>query len=217
MKTVNRCSQSKELALNVNFRSHLIQQHWKTKDKNEICSFFIWKFQIYTPVAVTMKGSGLTHGAVPFITAISTVQLVVASLCDRVAHRPPSKATGRHRSLPRHPAGKLVQTAAPAALLVLPCLRTVPFPVAALLLSKATSCRSPTPALPRGAIGPDVESGVEPAPLRARKGFIGHRKQASTGFNLNWFVIRGAGNLSTCKNIVLTKPLSQNFKMRCHS
>lgn len=146
-----------------------------------------------------MKGSWLTHGAVPLVAAISTVQLVVASLCDRVAHRSPSKVTGRHRSLPCHPAGKLVQAAAPATLLVLPRLRTIPFPVTALLLGKATSCCSPTPALPRGTVRPDVERGVEAAPLRARKSLIRHRQQASIGFNLDWFVIRGAGNLSKCK------------------
>lgn len=132
-----------------------------------------------------MKGPWLTHGAVPLVAAISTVQLVVASLCDWVAHRSASKVTGRHRSLPRHSAGKLVRTAAPATLLVLPRLGTVPFPVAALLLGEATPCCSPAAALPRGAVGPDVERGVEATPLRARKRLIGQRQQASMGFNLN--------------------------------
>ncbi len=132
-----------------------------------------------------MKGSWLAHGAVPLVAAISAVQLVVASLCDWVAHRPASKVTGCHRSLPRHSAGKLVQAAAPATLLVLPRLETVPFPVAALLLGKATSRCSSTPALPRGAVGPDVERGVEAASLRARKRLVCQRQQASMGLNLD--------------------------------
>lgn len=147
------------------------------------------------PVAVAVKGSRLTHGAVPLVAAIRTVQLVVASLCDGVAHWSTGKVTGRQRPLPRHPAGELVHAAASAALLILPRLWTVPFPVTALLLREAASCCPPAPTLPRGAVGPDVEGGVEAAALRARKCLVLQRQQAGIGFNLNRFVIRGAGNL----------------------
>lgn len=132
-----------------------------------------------------MKGPRLAHGAVPLVAAISTVQLVVTSLCDGVAHRPASEVTGCHGPLSRHSTGKLVLTATPATLLVLSRLRTVPFPIAALPLGEATSCCSPAPALPRGAVGPNMERGVEAAPLRARKSLIRQRQQAGVGFNLD--------------------------------
>lgn len=132
-----------------------------------------------------MKGPRLTHGAVPLVAAVSTVQLVVASLCDRVAHGPAGKMTGRHRPLARHPAGELVRTAAPASLLVLPRLGTVPLPVAALFLSEATSRRSPAAALPRWAVAPDVERGVEAASLRVAKSLVRQRQQAGVGLDLD--------------------------------
>lgn len=120
---------------------------------------------VHGPVAVTVEGSRLTRGTVPLVAAVGAVQLVVTPLLHGVTHRPPRKVTGCGRPLARHPAGKLVHAAAPAALLVLPRLGAVPLPITALLLGEAPTCRSATTALPGGAVGPNVEGGVEAVPL----------------------------------------------------
>lgn len=112
-----------------------------------------------------MEGSWLTQGAVPLIAAVGTVQLVVTSLLHGVTHWPPRKVTGCGHPLTRHPTGKLVHAAAPAALLILSCLRAVPFTITALLLGEAPACRAAATALPGGAVGPNVEGGVETVPL----------------------------------------------------
>lgn len=152
----------------------------------------------HRPVAVTMKGPRLAHAAVLLIAAISAVQLVVASLRHWVTHRPASKVDG-WCSLSWHATGKLVQSAAPASLFILSSLRTVPFPIAALLLGKATSCCSPTPTFPWRAVAPNMECGVKAAPLRVSKCLILQWQQASMWLNLDWFGIWGAINLSKCR------------------
>lgn len=171
----------------------------KPENKNETTVLWARDSLKHWPVAVTMKGSWLTHSAVSLVAAVSTVQLVVASLCDWVTHWPACKVTGCHRSLPCYPAGKLVQATTPAALLILPRLWTVPLPITALLLGKAASCCTSTTTLPRRAVRANMERGVEATSLRARKSLVGQWQQASMGFNLDWFVIGGAGDLSKCR------------------
>jgi len=143
----------------------------------------------HRPVAVTVEGARLTYGAVPLVAPVSAVQLVVASLRHRVAHRSASIVAGRHCSLSRHPTCKLVLIAAPAALLVLSGLGAVPFPVAALLLGEATSCCSSTPTFPRRTVAPNVECSLKAGPYKARKSLINQRQQASVGLNLDRLVI----------------------------
>lgn len=149
------------------------------------------------PVAVTMKGPRLTHGAIPLVAAISAVQLVVASLRQRVALR----LAGRCRPLSCHSTGKVIRTAVPAALLVLSGLGTVPLPIAVLLLCKTTSCRSPATTFPRRAVALNMKRGVKVGVLCAKNSFIHHWHHAGVGFNLDRFGIGGAGNLWKCRRV----------------
>lgn len=147
-----------------------------------------------------MKGPGLTDAAVFLVAAVGAVQLVVAPLRHRVAHRRSRVAAGRQRSLPRQAAGELVLTAAPAALLVLAGLGAVPFPVAALLLGEAAARRAATPALPRRAVAAHVERGFEAGHHGAGRLLEHQRHEAGVGLHFERFVIKRTGDLFECRN-----------------
>lgn len=163
----------------VKAQNNLVEKHW--------------------PVAVTVKGPWLAQAAVLFVAAISAVELVVASLCHWVTHWPSRKMAGCQCPLSCQTTGKLVLAAALASFFILSSLRTVPFAITALLLGEATSCGSPTPTFPRGAVAPNMERGVKAASLGAKNCVVPQGQQASVRLNLDWFVIRGAGYLSTCR------------------
>lgn len=143
-----------------------------------------------------MERPRLTRAAVPLVAAVSAVQLVVASLFHRVTQRSAGKVARRQHPRTHRPTGELVWTAAPAPLLVLPRLRTVPFSIAALLLCEAPARRSPTTTFPRGAVASHMKGCIETISLRAWQGLVLQREEAGGGFQLDWFVIGGTGDLS---------------------
>lgn len=146
------------------------------------------KLRPTVPVCVTVEGSGLADGALPLVTAVHAVQLVVAAVLEGEADGPAAvvvRAVGHAWS----PTGEVALRAAHAGFFVAARGGTVPVSVTPLLLRVAAAVRAPAHTLPRQAVACDAVGGVKASGLCGGHNVVDQGEDTSAGLHLQRFEV----------------------------